>query len=166
MQPIQEFNNKIKMGTFSIFALVLTFILVFYYAVVIFMDLRKIKPGIRKDDVEFIKTAEEQETQHEEEEQPVDVDEDNILHPLSHEVGDSQPASGQPHNEGTYMTVEDIKNMKTSEVYERIRNAKNEMITYRADAEHELASEDFRQHMIEGEMLLDQMSESLANMSL
>lgn len=67
MQPIQEFNNKIKMGTFSIFASVLTFILVFYYAVVIFMDLRKINPGIRKDDVEFIKTAEEQETQHEEE---------------------------------------------------------------------------------------------------
>ena len=56
--------------------------------------------------------------------------------------------------------------MKTSDVYERIRNAKNEMITYRADAEHEMASEDFRQHMIEGEMLLDQMSESLANMSL
>ena len=96
----------------------------------------------------------------------MDVDEDNILHPISHEVGDSQPASGQPHNEGTYMTVEDVKNMKTSEVYERIRNAKNEMITYRADAEHEMASEDFRQHMIEGEMLLDQMSESLANMSL
>ena len=97
MQPIQEFNNKIKMGTFSIFALVLTFILVFYYAVVILMDLRKINPEIRKDDVEFIKTAEEQEIQHEEEEQPVDVDEDNILHPISHEVGDSQPASGQPH---------------------------------------------------------------------
>ena len=64
------------------------------------------------------------------------------------------------------MTVEDVKNMKTSEVYERMRNAKNEMITYRADAEHELASADIRQPMIEGEMLLDQMSESLANMSL
>lgn len=154
------------MGTFSIFALVLTFILVFYYAVVIFMDLRKINPEARKDDVEFIKTAEEQETQDEEEEQPVDVDEDNILHPLSHEVDDSQPVSGQPHHEGTSMTVEDVKNMETSEVYERIRNAKNEMITYRADAELEMASEVFRQHMIEGEMLLDQMSESLANMSL
>ena len=53
MQPIQEFNNKIKMGTFSIFALVLTFILAFYYAVVIFMDLRKINPEARKDDVEL-----------------------------------------------------------------------------------------------------------------
>lgn len=137
MQPIQEFNNKIKMGTFSIFALVLTFILVFYYAVVILMDLRKIYPETRKDDVEFIKTAEEQETQHEEEEQPVDVDEDNILHPISHEVGDSQPVSGQPHNKGTYMTVEDVRNMKTSEVYERIRNAKNEMITYRLSSLHD-----------------------------
>ena len=58
MQPIQEFNNKIKMGTFSIFALVLTFILAFYYAVVIFMDLRKINPEAKKDDVEFIKTVE------------------------------------------------------------------------------------------------------------
>ena len=94
------------------------------------------------------------------------MDEDNILHPISHEVDDSQPASGQPHDEGTSMTAEDVKNMKTSEVYERIRNAKNEMITYRSDAEHEIASEEFRQHMIEGEMLLDQMSESLANMSL
>lgn len=166
MQPIQEFNNKIKMGTFSIFALVLTFILVFYYAVVIFMDLRKINPEARKDDVEFIKTAEEQETQHEEEDQPVDVDEDNFLHPISHEVNDSLPVSDQPHDEGTSMTAEDVKNMETSEVYERICNAKNEMITYRADAEHEMTSEEFRQHMIEGEMLLDQMSESLANMSL
>ena len=50
------------------------------------------------------------------------------------------------HSEDTFAqaSVEEINNLKASELHEKIEKAKEEMITYKADAEKEYSIEDFQ----------------------
>ena len=124
------------MGTFGIFAIVATIILLGYYVVIITLDCHKESRKEKKEDVEIIHTTEQEAPEALEEEKPVDVDED--------EQSPSQESDS--HSEDTFAqaSVEEINNLKASELHEKIEKAKEEMITYKADAEKEYSIEDFQ----------------------
>lgn len=134
------------MGTFGIFAIVATIILLGYYVVIITLDCHKESRKEKKEDVEIIHTTEQEAPEALEEEKPVDVDEDSFMHGTNTLDEQSPSQESDSHSEDTFAqaSVEEINNLKASELHEKIEKAKEEMITYKADAEKEYSIEDFQ----------------------
>lgn len=154
------------MGTFGIFALVVTFILVGYYVVVITLDLKQNITKNKTEDVEIIKTTSEKVT--DDEEQPVEVEEECFPHGMQQEASEQRQES-LPPNEEHVASVEEIEQTDTKVLYKELQHTKEVMITCKATAEKEVSSEEYRQstleQMVESEKLVEDF-ENLEGMSL
>lgn len=154
------------MGTFGIFALVVTFILVGYYVVVITLDLKQNITKNKTEDVEIIKTTAE--AVADDEEQPVEVEEEGFPHGMQQEASEQRQES-LPPNEEYVASVEEIEQTDSKVLYKEIQHSKEGMITYKATAEKEVSSEVYRQstleQMVESEKLVEDF-ENLEGMSL
>ena len=135
------------MGTFSIFALVVTFILVGYYVVVITLDLKQNITKNKTEDVEVIRTT-SQEKVADDEEQPVEVEEEGFLHGAQQSVSEQRQES-LPQGVEHIASVEEIEQTDSKELYKKIQHSKESMITCKASAENEVTSDEYRQSMLE-----------------
>lgn len=155
------------MGTFSIFALVVTFILVGYYVVVITLDLKQNITKNKTEDVEVIKTTSQEEIA-DDEEQPVEVEEEGFPHGSQLTASEQRQESLPPGAEHI-ASVEEIEQTDSKELYKKIQHSKEGMITCKATAEKEVSSEEYRQstleQMEESEKLVDDF-ENLEGMSI
>ena len=90
------------MGTFGIFAIVATIILLGYYVVIITLDCHKESRKEKKEDVEIIHTTEQEAPEALEEEKPVDVDEDSFMHGTNTLDEQSPSQESDSHSEDTF----------------------------------------------------------------
>lgn len=134
------------MGTFGIFAIAATIILLGYYVVIITLDCHKDSRKEKKEEVEVIHTTEKEVLEALEEEKPVDVDEDSFLHGTETLDEQSSRQESDSHPEGSSMeaSVDDINSLDATELHEKLEKAKDEMVSYKADAEKEYSIQDFQ----------------------
>ena len=134
------------MGTFGIFAIVATIILLGYYVVIITLDCHKDSRKEKKEEVEVIHTTEQDTPEALEEEKPVDVEEDSFLHGTNTLDEQSPGQESDSHSEDSYSraSIDDINSLNATELHEKLEKAKDEMVTCKADAEKEYSSQDFQ----------------------
>lgn len=135
------------MGTFGIFAIVVTIILAGYYVVVITLDLKQNVAKDKAEDVEVIKTGSQEEVA-DEEEQPVEVEEEGFPHGAQLTASEQRQES-LPSDQEHIASVEEIEQTDSKELYKKIQHSKEGMITCKATAEKEVSSEEYRQSMLE-----------------
>ena len=134
------------MGTFGIFAIVATIILLGYYVVIITLDCHRDSRREKKEEVEVIRTTEQQAPEALEEEKPVDVEEDSFLHGTNtlDEQSPMQESDSHSENASSEASVDEINSLDATELHERLEKAKDEMIACKADAEKEYSIQDFQ----------------------
>lgn len=135
------------MGTFGIFAIVVTIILAGYYVVVITLDLKQNVTKDKAEDVEVIKTTSQEEVA-DDEEQPVEVEEEGFPQG-SQLTASEQLQESLPPGAEHIASVEEIEQTDSKELYKKIQHSKEGMITCKAAAEKEVSSDEYRQSMLE-----------------
>lgn len=156
------------MGTFGIFAIVATIILLGYYVVIITLDCHKDSKKEKKEDVEIIHTTEQETPEPQEEEKPVDVDEESFLHESSSTEEQPSIQGSAPPSENTSEEVseDEINNLSASELHDNLEKAKNQMITCKAEAEHEISAQEFVKANQNFQDLSSEMVESLEQLNV
>lgn len=145
------------MGTFGIFAMVVTLILIGYYVVTIKLDSRQFTTKNKTEDVEIIQTASKEHLDTDEE-IPQKVEEEGFPHGSQYVEGEQKHESLPPGHERV-ASVEEIEHADPGKLYQSIQESKGSMVICKATAEIELSSEQYRlstlEQMEESEKLVE-----------
>lgn len=128
------------MGAFWIFAAILTFVYVVYYAVIIGIDLIGGKDK-KKNDVEVFSVGSDSESQDKPlDEEPVNVQDEDI-------IPDTDSPSGSPstpppgHAENT--TADTPESASDDQLYKAIKAAEDEMSAVHTEAQDEISGDEY-----------------------
>ena len=135
------------MGAFWIFAAILTFVYIVYYAVMIGNDLLGGKDK-KKNDVEVFSVGSDSENQNKAlDEEPVDVqDEDNISDASSSAAATlsaAQDTSSPDNADSTPPQTDSIKSPSTDQLYQAIKAAEAQMSAVHTEAQSEVSGDEY-----------------------